>query len=77
VGLWPLDPPPVCWSFLASSRLGSILASVVCPREPPTEIPRVLGSASSFYRPRRGSAGGGFLKKEPPGESKTGHSTMG
>ena len=35
------------------------------------------GSASSFYRLRRGSARGGFLEKEPPRDGKIGYLTMG
>jgi hypothetical protein len=39
--------------------------------------PCVRGLASFFYRLRKGSASGCFLRKEPPGEGKTGRSTMG
>jgi hypothetical protein len=68
-----LGSSPCSLVLLGVPPLGFVLASVMCTNE----LSHVQVPVSSFYRPRRGLASGGFLRKKPLGDGITGRSTMG
>jgi hypothetical protein len=81
VGLQPLSPYRcVLLLFVGPSGCILVWGPSLCPsmssRIQDSTYPS-LGPTCSFYSPRRGSASGGFLMKEPPGNGKAERSTMG